>query len=290
MKQLTQINNWYFVRRLCYLAILLAGGYASIIYGNLLFEILGIFIVGSLYAHAIELQHQALHHTAFTSKFWNRFAGVILGIPILVSYTDYQVHHWRHHRDLGTSANKEFFNYSYDKLRSVTFMLPHLFMVYHYRDVVKFMALSLRNKIKEDVSEQEGTKIKYEYLIMLATITIVVALSVYFKSTLAVYLWFLPLLVGIPMHALIELPEHLGCPQLSINPFHNTRTIKSTWLGVWFTNANNYHVEHHFLPGVPNDKAAELHRVLEPRIKVLDNSFISFYALFIKKLIKKEEF
>lgn len=290
MKELTEINNIYFVKRLFYFLLIVGIGVAGVIYGNIFMKIISIIILGGMYAHAIELQHQALHYTAFRSKRLNRFVGVILGIPMLVSFTDYQVHHWAHHKNLGTPANKEFFNYNYDKLRSLSFMIPHLFMVYHYADVAKFMLFSLINKKKDNVTLVQGKKIQTEYIIMLFVVSFVVGLSIYFESTLAIYLWALPLVFAIPLHALIELPEHLGCPQLSVNPFENTRTIQSSWFGKWFTNANNYHVEHHFLPGVPNDKVEALHEVLKPRIAVLDKSFTGFYAWFIKALINKGEF
>lgn len=287
MKELTEIDDWYFVRRLSYFLLITGVGMYLILSPQLILKILGIILVGLMYAHAIELQHQALHYTAFNNKKTNRFVGIILGIPMMVSFTDYQVHHWAHHKNLGTIKNKEFFNYSYDKLRSITFLLPHLFMVYHYMDVVKYFFLSLLNKQKSDVTKKEGRKIKHEYLIIFFTLVVAVSLSVYFKNYLVVYLWLLPLLVAIPVHALIELPEHLGCPQLSTNPFENTRTIRSGWLGVWFTNANNYHVEHHFLPGVPNDKAAELHKSLKNKITFLDKSFFNFYVQFVKMLFNK---
>jgi fatty acid desaturase len=65
----------------------------------------------------------------------------------------------------------------------------------------------------------------------------------------------------------------------------NTRTIKAGWFGVWITDGNNYHVEHHWLPGVPNHKFPELHKHVNPDIETLDPSYVAFYRAFLKMLI-----
>lgn len=290
MQELTKINPHFFTSRFLIYVGITCLGILGCIYGGILLKILSVITLGFMYAHAIELQHQALHYTAYKSKKLNRVVGVFLGIPMLVSFTDYQVHHWSHHKNLGTEENKEFFNYSYEKLHSLLFLLPHLLMVYHYADVAKWITLSLTGKVKPNIVKNKATDIREEYLIIFAVIVATVALSIYFESTLALLIWALPLVIAIPVHALIELPEHLGCPQLSTDPFHNTRTIQSTWLGKWFTNYNNYHVEHHFLPGVPNDKAYELHLAIKDRIVVLESSFANFYWWFLKELINGGKF
>src|ERR1044071_2506306 len=93
-------------------------------------------LLGMAYAHAVELQHQCLHTTAYKSRVWNRIVGVILGLPSFVSFSDYQNSHLKHHRLLGTPEDKEFFNYAYKKLNSFPTLIAHLYMVRHHRDVV----------------------------------------------------------------------------------------------------------------------------------------------------------
>jgi len=66
----------------------------------------------------------------------------------------------------------------------------------------------------------------------------------------------------------------------------NTRTIKTNKLLVWFVNGNNYHVEHHWLPAVPNDKFPELHTLVSSRITYADISYRSFYTQFFRNLRK----
>ena len=44
------------------------------------------------------------------------------------------------------------------------------------------------------------------------------------------------------VRALIELPEHWGREHDTLNVAVNTRTIRASGFGYWFTNGNNYHI------------------------------------------------
>jgi len=245
------------------------------------------FLLGLMYAHAVELQHQCLHNTAYRSKRWNRFVGVQLGMPLLVSFSDYQSSHMNHHRLLGTPEDKEFFNYGYGSLTSLRNFIPHLFMVRHYLDVARFIMQSVTGSLtREGASPKTVRKIRTEYLLMGAFLISMLALSVGFQTFIFVKLWLIPLLVGVPAHALIELPEHFGCNGQTTDVLKNTRTIKCSKFANWYTDGNNYHVEHHWMPAVPNDKFVELHRFVEPQILHLESSYWSFYGQFLSHLIR----
>ncbi|MFF3225766.1 fatty acid desaturase [Nocardia suismassiliense] len=71
----------------------------------------GVLLLAAMYTHAVELQHQALHHSAFRAAWPHRLVGVPLGLPLLVVYTNYRVRHLQHHRYLGTPNDTEFFGF-----------------------------------------------------------------------------------------------------------------------------------------------------------------------------------
>jgi fatty acid desaturase len=71
--------------------------------------VVGIIILGGMFTHAMELQHQCLHNTGFKSQQANRIVGTLLGLPTLTSFQDYRRNHLRHHRFLGTAADTPFF-------------------------------------------------------------------------------------------------------------------------------------------------------------------------------------
>jgi fatty acid desaturase len=242
-------------------------------------------LLGLMYGHAVELQHQTLHNTAFRSTKWNRRVGIVLGLPLLVSFSDYQNSHMRHHKLLGTPEDKEFFNYGYESLTTVWTFIPHVFMVRHYRDVMGYIAKSVMGKLtRPHATPRILARIRNEYVIMAIFLLAMVGITIWSQSTIFLKLWFVPLLAGIPTHALIELPEHIGCNTRIPDVLRNTRTIKASRLAVWFADGNNYHVEHHWLPGVPNHKFPELHELVKSRIEVLEESYWSFYKWFLKEL------
>ena len=86
-------------------------GLAASLSDSLALQGLGIVLLGVMFAHGVELQHQALHGQGFRHRGVNEFFGVLLGLPMLVSFAAYQASHLRHHRHLGTPQNREFFDY-----------------------------------------------------------------------------------------------------------------------------------------------------------------------------------
>jgi fatty acid desaturase len=244
--------------------------------------LLGTVILGLMYGHAVELQHQALHNTGFPSKLWNRGFGFLLGLPTLVSYSDYQYHHFQHHRLLGTSDNREFFNYGYNRLTSLKPLIAHLLMTGHYREVAKFIAWSVLGRLRPGVKPEAAARIRTEYCLMAVFLLAMTVITLVFGTTLFLKIWLLPLLIAIPTHALIELPEHWGREGDTVDVLVNTRTIKAGWFGYWFTNGNNFHIEHHWLPSVPNDRFRELHQLIQEEIQT--ESYPQFYKKFFLEL------
>ena len=78
-------------------------------------------------------------------------------------------------------------------------------------------------------------------------------------------------------HAFVA-PEHYGCDPHSRNVFENTRTIRSNRFMTWLTNGNNFHVEHHFRPGVPVEKLRQLHGEIAQNVMHGNDGYAQFYA------------
>lgn len=284
MSELSRVRVSPFLWRLLLYLILVAGFATAVVATRGVLSIASMLLLGLVYAHGVELQHQALHNTALPSKAWNRFIGFFLGLPMLVSFSDYQYSHLRHHRLLGTGDDREFFNYGYDRLTSLKPLLAHLLMLSHYRDVSGFIGSSLAGRTKPGVRPENARKIRAEYQWMALCLAAAVAVSIAFHTPILLYLWLVPLLTAIPAHALIELPEHWGQDHGTLDVASNTRTIGAGRFGYWYTNGNNFHIEHHWLPGVPNDRFPELHRIIEDQIA--SETYPAFYRRFFGELYR----
>ena len=284
LSEISRVRGWPFLLRvLLYLVLAVGLGALSLATSGVI-SFLSMVLLGLIYAHGVELQHQALHNTAFPSKFWNRLVGFFLGLPMLVSYSDYQHSHLRHHRLLGTTDDREFFNYGYDRLTTLKPLLAHLMMVRHYLDVTGFIAASLLGRTKPDIKREVALKIRAEYRWMGLFIAAAVACSIAFRTMALLEIWFVPLLFAIPAHALIELPEHWGRDHGTLDVRLNTRTIRSGAFGYWYTNGNNYHIEHHWLPAVPNDRLPYLHSTIVQEIEI--DTYPAFFKRFFAELYR----
>ena len=288
LREIVKVNSIHFQKKLMVYIFVTVVLISLAILLPLPYWIVPSLLLGLAYAHAVELQHQCLHNTAYRSRRWGRVVGVLLGLPSLVSFSDYQNSHLKHHRLLGTPEDKEFFNYAYKKLNSFPALITHLWMVRHYRDVMGYIFNSARGKLvrKNEATFKMAKKIRFEYQLMAVFLITMALVTIFFDTTLFLKLWLIPMLVAVPTHALIELPEHIGCNTTRADVLVNTRTIKTNKLLVWFVNGNNYHVEHHWLPAVPNDKFPELHTYVKSRITYADLSYRSFYSQFFRNLRK----
>lgn len=100
-------------------------------------------------------------------------------------------------------------------------------------------------------------------------------------------IWILPvLIVGEPVHKLIELPEHTFCNKGSADVFQNTRSVRSNPFMTWLTNGNNFHVEHHQFPSVPIDGLSSLYRENTGRHVFHSTGYRQFYMEYVEKLFR----
>ena len=99
-------------------------------------------------------------------------------------------------------------------------------------------------------------------------------------------LWVIALmLVATPVHALIEMPEHYGCERDSRDTLHNTRSMPSNRVMQWFTNGNNFHVEHHRYPNIPLQNARLVYHVLTPGHRYNEPGYRAFYRKLMAEIV-----
>jgi fatty acid desaturase len=285
------VHGRFFTRKLAACVVLTGGGVWLALQPALWLRVGGIVLLGCMFAHAAELQHEALHNLAYRGKRANKVVGIALGVPMLVSFTAYRVAHLRHHRDLGTPKNREFFDYGNQyggdgrqpPPRVALTWLVRFSMVHHYGQFAANVARSLVGKDIPGENPHNSRAIRHEYLITVGFLLSLVLISVATVQPVIVWLWLLPmLLVAAPLHALIELPEHYRCETLDRSPFVNSRTIRSNRIATWFTNGNNFHVEHHLAPNLPIDQLPSLHLAVRDRLRYFHTGYLSYFGALLK--------
>ncbi|MDJ0382826.1 fatty acid desaturase [Streptomyces sp. G-G2] len=278
--RVTGHDQTIFIIKLCVAAALVTAGALLTAQDGLLPSAAGVVLLAAVYTHMVELQHQSLHHTAFTSAKPHRITGIPLGLPLLVSYTHYRVRHLQHHKQLGTPQDSEFFGFdtraplTWGMLARGAFDYGRLYLI--GREIVR----SCRGTWEYDagdISDRRRAEITTEYRWMALLPVAAVALAIAGYGGPVLELWVLPLLVAAPMHFLLELPEHILCDTETTDVLRNTRSITGSWFSTWYTNGNNLHVEHHAAMTVSINRLRARHGEVTSLAKYVDRSYPSFF-------------
>lgn len=257
----------------------LAGGWWPV-------RVAGVVLVGLMYTHWVELQHQCLHHSAFRSPRWHRLVGVPLGVPMLVSYSHYRVRHLQHHRYLGTDKDSEFFGFATRQKLTWGVLVRECFafgrMGAALMDVVRCWRGGWEYGMGQ-IAEARKREIVGEYRMFALPVVAAVVLCALGYGEPVLWLWLLPLLVAVPAHFLVELPEHVLCDNWSTDVLLNTRSITGSRFSTWFTNGNNLHIEHHAAMVVPINRLRERHSTTLELAKHTSRTYPKFYWAVIKE-------
>ncbi|MFI1444971.1 fatty acid desaturase family protein [Streptomyces fructofermentans] len=288
--KVTSADERVFLCKLAILAVLTGVGTVLALHRNLWAASAGTVLLAAMFTHAVELQHQCLHHSAFRRAFPHRLVGVPLGMPLLVVYSHYRVRHLQHHRYLGTPQDTEFFGF--DTRGPLTFKVL-LRGLLDYPRLGTVAAEILRAATGRwayaygHIAPAMQRRIVTEHVLLGATAAVLAVLAALGHGEYVVRLWVLPLLLAIPMHFLVELPEHLLCDTETTDVLHNTRSIRGSWLSTWFTNGNNLHIEHHAAMTVPINRLSERHEETRSFAVHVERSYADFYRILWRALRRR---
>ncbi|WNF29199.1 fatty acid desaturase [Streptomyces sp. C11-1] len=278
-----------FIGKLCALAVMVGAGVFLAIQASYAAVAAGIVILAAAYTHAVELQHQCLHHSAFRSSRWHRIIGVPLGTPMLVSYSHYRVRHLQHHRYLGTPQDTEFFGFDTRRPLTLGALAKGLFDGSRVLAVVRDTARCVPGTWQYDMGQiapRSRKAIISEYRWFAAFFALLAAACLLGEGPLVLRLWLLPFIVAMPMHFLVELPEHVLCDTASADVLRNTRSITGSRLTTWFTNGNNLHIEHHAAMNVPINRLRERHGDVQEFGLHVQRTYAEFFAIVMREAWK----
>lgn len=122
---------------------------------------------------------------------------------------------------------------------------------------------------------------------MLALYLLIAIASVIWNSSLMIWTWIVPALLGQPFLRLFLLAEHTDCPHVE-NMFENTRTTLTTRLVRLVAWNMPYHAEHHALPTVPFHKLPDLHEAVRKHLKRTADGYGRLNGELISKLSNSE--
>lgn len=281
-RALTQRNNRYAIVRLLVLLTCFAICTSAIITRLPLLP-MWLLAQGLLLVSLFHLMHECIHDTVFEKQWPNRVLAHMCGLLLFLPSSWFRYFHRAHHR----------YTQQADKDPELTSKKPHNLLQWGihisgitiWRSQLWLLLGALIRPIRESyIKESKQTSVRAEMLLMLAVYVGLATLSVIFKSSLLLYVWIYPLVLGQPFLRLYLLAEHTGC-ESGANMLKNTRTVLTNPVVRWFTWNMPYHTEHHVYPSVPFHQLPKLHELMETEQPVVDAGYIQFNTGYVKHVM-----
>ncbi len=240
----------------------------------------GVFLSAIAINAFVLLLHEGMHHTLFANRHLNRWVSVILGWPVLMSFTAYQILHLRHHTYLGDPRDPDdYANYS---------KRPRLVWLMHFVRLAAgaFLYLLFIPMLAwRDGEPVQRRRVVEEY----ALLAVVIGLVAWFvPGEIVLWAWFLPAVVVGYMTNIRGFTQH-GITDAA-DPYLASRTMKPHAVVAFCLLNENYHLEHHLFPEVPSYHLHELHTLIWPRLEraVVGKSYLAFLARFLWATVTRD--
>jgi fatty acid desaturase len=233
---------------------------------GVLFAVPLIIAQGFLVAFLFMPVHEAAHKTVFRTRWLNTALGHLSSLTILYPYEYYALFHWDHHRFTQDPARDPELMFATVPRSDAQLAIAYSGIVYLFKRV----RLMLRHAITGTVTvpwipDNKRTMVVREARSYALVYLLLLIASVALSSTLLLWVWLIPLVVGQWFLRPYLFAEHTGCEHTR-SAFENTRTTYTGQLMKWFSWNMPFHVEHHAYPSVPFHALPKLNGIVDSRI------------------------
>lgn len=201
--------------------------------------------------------HETTHRTPFRSLWLNRAVGWLTGLVLVLPPEGFRLFHLTHHRHTQDPLrDPEIIGTGPMTRAGYLFRLTGVpYWVAQLRQVLRHA----RGRVFEPwVPPASRTQLMLEARAFLAVYVGVAAVALVARSTLPLWLYVVPVLLGQPVLRAVLLAEHGGLPRVADRLLNTRTTTAGRLVSALFWNAN-YHAEHHLAPGVPFHALPALH-------------------------------
>lgn len=257
------------------------------LFPNPLTILLAVVLIGGRQLGLAILMHECGHRTLFKTPEFNDFFGQwFCAMPVMSYLPAYAAGHLRHHQLAGTPEDPDLNNYKDYPVDKNSFKRK---VMRDLRGETGFKLLKGVFGGVQSAFSSEGPKKDNPFIqLVLVQLALFVVLSLLFAPW--VYLiWVASFLSAFMLIIrLRQVAEHANVPDLyDLDPRQNTRTtIPRPWERMVFTpNWVNYHLEHHFMAGVPCYRLKSLHQLLKRRGAYDDTQIFYGYASVMRHAV-----
>ena len=219
--------------------------------------------------------HETIHETAFKSQWLNRWVAFVTGFLVLLPPAWFRFFHFAHHRHTHDPDNDP--ELMSPKPETVWQYLKYLSGIPYWTGMTKVVvANALGRNADAFVPDKGREKVLAEARAFLAIYVLLAAISLVAQSTLLLWVWVVPALVGQPFLRAYLLAEHTRCPHVA-NMLENTRTTFTTRLVRFVAWNMPYHAEHHSYPAVPFHQLPRFHRIVAEHLRSTERGYVRFH-------------
>jgi fatty acid desaturase len=247
-----------------------------------------LLLIPAMLLHGITLvtmfapMHECVHRTAFASRAANAAIGWIAGVLGFYNATYYRYFHaWHHRYTQDPKRDPELmFPRASDRL---TYLMEISTVTFWYRRAIDYPALAIgRTGNLPFVPASAGRSIMASMSLQLLIYAIAAA-SIVIGYTAALYFWFLPALLAMPLLRAYLITEHTGCSPDG-DGLGNTRTTLARFpirLLMWNM---PYHAEHHLYPSIPFHRLPAVHLRLRDKLRHVAPGYIATNRAILRSL------
>ena len=248
----------------------------------ILIQSTAILVLGILLAFLFAPLHESVHKTAFATPWLNKVVGWICGWILILPPKYFQTFHMAHHRFTQIQGKDP----ELDKAKPEN-LLQHLWYLsglpYWIGQIGALIGFALGKSNPDYMKTSRRLEVIKEARIYIMLYLVTIVTSIISDSTLLLFLWVIPILLGQPFLRGFLVAEHTGCPQVS-DMFQNTRTTLTNPLVQWLCWNMCFHIEHHAFTGLPFHQLPNAHRILKPKLKNLGHGYIGVNRKVIQQL------
>nr|WP_292577434.1 MULTISPECIES: fatty acid desaturase family protein [unclassified Mesorhizobium] len=237
---------------------------------------------GILIVFLFTLLHETVHRTAFETQWLNDAVARFCSLAIALPADWFRYFHFAHHRYTQDPENDP--ELAFPKPETMRQYIVHVSGLPVWLGHFKTLWTNATGRCRDSYVPPKGLpKVRTEARAMIAFYAVVFLACLYFRSTLLLYVWIVPAVLGQPFLRLYLLAEHGRCPFVA-NMLENTRTTFTNWFVRKLAWNMPFHAEHHAYPGVPFHQLPAFHVLIERHLKVTEAGYVRFHEKYIGTL------
>jgi fatty acid desaturase len=246
-----------------------------------------LLVYGVVLAHLFAVLHEATHRTAFRARWANTtaawIAGVIVGPPPRYFTLEHTAHHL-HTQD--GELDPELIAQPQSVGHYAWFVIGAPYWWWAARTLLAHARGRLLS-FECFVPDRFRGAVVREARVVVGIYAAALIVSVATGSTVLLWFWVVPRLVGEPAMRIARLSEHAGRPRTD-DLTENTRSLRvpaPLRLLAWNM---PYHAEHHVAPSVPFHALPRLHALVGPHLQGRRGGYIAAQHDIVRRVVRHE--